>query len=96
MERADANGQPLDVPFVPYVEGGRAFLAGIEVTEQLRDCAKCPNCGVYGNKKLVGRRDCFRCRPRVAPARGGRKATPGLVLLLIGLLAGALVALLMR
>lgn len=74
--------------------GERAFVgAGIEVTDQLKDCALCTHCGVYGRKELVRERGCFRCMPR-AKAREGMG---GLVLtgflLAFAIMLGALVAL---
>ena len=47
-----------------YKPGGPAFLGGKDVTDQLKDCAVCPKCGVYARANLVRQDGCFRCTPR--------------------------------
>lgn len=85
-----------------YHPGGRAFLAGMEVTEQLKDCSVCPKCGVYGRKNLIRADGCFRCNPRRRPKAEPRR--DGLlgavlvagVLIALGIAVGALLVLAIR
>lgn len=73
--------------------GDRAFIAGIEVTDQLADCAQCTHCGVYGRKELVRENGCFRCKPRAKAHSGMGAVVLTGFLVAFAIMLGALVAL---